>query len=75
MNSKGTVCITDDDVLEELKLKELEKAEAETEKEAKKLERVQNKKEREQKQQEKEQRKREWTNSCRRGKRERKSSQ
>ena len=38
LNSKRTVCITDDEVLEELKLKEFDKAEAEKEKEAKKLE-------------------------------------
>ena len=59
LNSKGTVWITDDKVLEELKLKEFEKAEAEKEKEAKKLERVQKRKEREEKQLATEQGKRE----------------
>ena len=49
------MCITDDKVLEELKLKEFEKAEAEKKKEAKQLERVQKRKVRELKQLEREQ--------------------
>ena len=44
LNSKRTVCITDDEVLEKLKLKEFEKAKAEKEKEAKKVEREQKRK-------------------------------
>ena len=55
LNSKRTVCITDDEILEELKLKEFEKAEAEKKKEAKQLERVQKRKVRELKQLESEQ--------------------
>ena len=41
MNSHRTMCVTDDEILKELKLKEFDKAEAEKEKEAKKLEREQ----------------------------------
>ena len=44
LNSKA-VCITEDEVLEELKMKEREKAEEEKEKEAKKLERIQKREE------------------------------
>ncbi len=58
LNAK-TVCITDDEVLEDLKSKEAEKAEAEREKEAKKLEKEQRKKEKEQKRLETERRKKE----------------
>ncbi len=59
LNSKRTVCITEDEVLENLKLKELEKAEAQKEKEAKALEKMQKAKEREEKRLAIEQRKRE----------------
>ena len=56
-----TVCITDDSVLEELKKKEVEKAEIEKEKEAKRLEKERKKKVKEEKQLLKEQKKKERT--------------
>ena len=62
INSKVTVCITDDDVLEELKFREVEKTRRKKETEAKRLKRVERKKEREQKQQAKEQKMREKFN-------------
>ena len=45
LNSKRTVCITDDEVLEELKSKEFEKAKAKKDKEVKKLKREQKREE------------------------------
>ena len=75
LNSKRTVCITDDVVLEELKLKEFEKTKAEKEKESKKVEREQKRKEREEKRLVKEQGKRDRIDKqSKKGRRARKSS-
>lgn len=54
LNSNKTICITDNEVLDELKLKESMKADAEKEKERKKFEREQKRKDREEKKLERE---------------------
>ena len=55
--AKRTVCITDDDVFESMRLKEIEKKEAEHAKKMKQLEREQKRKEKEKEKREKEERK------------------